>query len=462
MKINNYDNENDILMFNIFNDYLEKISITKNYSIELYITPFCNKKCEYCYLVKNQKDIYPKEIADEENILNNLKIFFNYLITTKNNYIKELSLFSGEIWHTNFGFEILNTILYFLKEKKISIELITIPSNFTFILDKNIKKKIEYFIKEFYNNNTKLSFSCSTDGLYLEESNRPYNNNNKDNNLNKYYYLIFNFCAKWGFGYHPMVDSNNIELWPKQYEWWINGLLYCHQNYAKDIMFLEVRNDTWTDEKIEKFLFFINHAYNFLYQSDFFHSNIKSFMEYILSINQPENNNYQNLILSKTGIGMNCTIDRSLIIRLGDLAWIPCHRTSYDNFIYGNFKIENNNIIGIKANNIPLLISVYNVGYKGHPKCDICPINALCPRQCYGACYESNKELFYPCETVCNLYIAKTLFLYFKTLNFIKKYNYNNQEINLLLQYYNNNYISKIPKEVKEKWNPIIQKLLMI
>lgn len=50
----------------------------------------------------------------------------------------------------------------------------------------------------------------------------------------------------------------------------------------------------------------------------------------------------------------------------------------------------------------------------GNAKCGDCPYSLLCSRGCYGAQYESNKELLYPCETVCNLYKAQLIFLYLK------------------------------------------------
>jgi len=37
------------------------------------------------------------------------------------------------------------------------------------------------------------------------------------------------------------------------------------------------------------------------------------------------------------------------MVRAGDLSIIPCHRTSYQKFIYGKYKTENNKIIGIEA-----------------------------------------------------------------------------------------------------------------
>ena len=44
-----------------------------------------------------------------------------------------------------------------------------------------------------------------------------------------------------------------------------------------------------------------------------------------------------------------CTISYTLMIRAGDLSIVPCHRTSYQKFIYGKYIVKNNQIQGIEA-----------------------------------------------------------------------------------------------------------------
>ena len=59
------------------------------------------------------------------------------------------------------------------------------------------------------------------------------------------------------------------------------------------------------------------------------------------------NLNYYNLALGKNCIRKGCNVDKLITIRLGDLSWVPCHRTSYEKFIYGKLKVENNTIVGV-------------------------------------------------------------------------------------------------------------------
>ena len=60
-------------------------------------------------------------------------------------------------------------------------------------------------------------------------------------------------------------------------------------------------------------------------------------------------------LLSRNAFYPGCTINRALIVRMGDLAIVPCHRTSYDQFLLGHFNVENEKIIGVTAKNIQLM-----------------------------------------------------------------------------------------------------------
>ncbi len=83
--------------FNFFNSALDHSEC-----VELIITPECNLKCEYCYLNKHKDKLYPKEIRDNKDIINNLKALLNYFIE-KNITPKKFELYSGEIWGTDFS-----------------------------------------------------------------------------------------------------------------------------------------------------------------------------------------------------------------------------------------------------------------------------------------------------------------------------------------------------------------------
>lgn len=156
--------------------------------------------------------------------------------------------------------------------------------------------------------------------------------------------------------------------------------------------------------------------------------------------------------IHKTTDWPTCSIARSLVIRLGDLAIIPCHRTSYDEFIIGFFvSDESGTITDITAKNISLMNQIWFNNLYGTAECNHCAFRDLCVRGCYGAQFESTKELFYPCESVCNLFKARIIFLYLKY-----------EKIGVL---HNNRHLINIIQSIEEteeykKWKKIILTLI--
>ena len=48
--------------------------------LELFITPTCNQKCEYCYLQRHINDLYPKENNNRETIIKNFKHVLDWCV----------------------------------------------------------------------------------------------------------------------------------------------------------------------------------------------------------------------------------------------------------------------------------------------------------------------------------------------------------------------------------------------
>lgn len=458
----NWEEENNIIINTYFKKIIKEINHKKGCSLELFITDVCNQNCEYCYLIKHQDELYPKNFRSTKQILNNLQIFLNYLIENNYDNILKFSLFSGEIWHTQFGLDVLETIYqYCLKAKQPPLSIM-IPSNFSFILDDIQLQKIETYIDKFNKKNIYLNFSCSIDGFFIESENRPFNNSNNNyiKDSEEHYEKIFKWCKKYGYGFHPMVNSFNIEKWKQQYKWWIDNFIKYELNFHQYSMFLEVRDNNWTDNKIYSYLDYLNFSVDYLFES-YFKDDPVGLLKTMLNIDTVDNGNYINIQITRQSARMSCTVDRIICIRLGDLSWVPCHRTSYDPFVYGTFQVQDNKIQNLIAKNVILPASIYSLGYKGHPKCDICPIADLCLRGCYGAQFEANKDLFYPCETVCNLFFAKNLFLYYKIKEIIQKYNISDNNITYQIQEIYKKYISKISDEETKQWIPMIKRLIV-
>ena len=434
-------------------------------TLEFFITPQCNQHCDYCYLVKNGNKLYPKEIRDNKTILNNLKAYLDYLIEVKHiTTIPRIDLFSGEIWGWPLGNQVLDILLDYVENKNLKIIDIVIPSNCSFCMHPELVNIIEMYIQEFDLNQVNLLFSCSIDGFLLDPISRPLNKGKKDL---EYYKPIIDFCKKHNYGYHPMIAAENIENQIENYNLWIEYLKTeypdtCHLQLGH-IMQLEVRDDVWTDEKIKHYLRWLNHLINVDYDF-FFQSNINNFRGFVFNFEKSDEiapnfgKSYVPYVTYKANPYPSCSLGSSIIIRLGDLSVIPCHRTCYEKFNFGKYIVEDGKITGLEANNIPLMNATYYTGMFSKPKCDTCFWNLHCIKGCWGAQYEANGELFYPCETVCNLEIAKIIFLYekYKKMGLFEKGKYPHRMPPKTVELYN-----KIEEtEEYRKWKTFIQSIV--
>ena len=140
-------------------------SLIDDIGLELFITSTCNQHCDYCYLVKNAKDLYPPEYNKPELILHNLNILFDWFIEN-DMFIPRIDLFTGEIWHSQFGLDVLNTI-YNKMVEGFRTEFIMIPSNCSFLKDPVQTGRIEQIIDKYARMNVRIAFSISIDGFYL-------------------------------------------------------------------------------------------------------------------------------------------------------------------------------------------------------------------------------------------------------------------------------------------------------
>lgn len=414
-----FENENDLLLEDILNDSFYKgfkDPKKKRYpqsSLELNITASCNQKCEYCYLTKFGEDIYPTEIRKHSDIVNNTRMLIEYYMENNMNP-GTLDIFSGEIWGTKLGNDVFDILLEYIR-KGWGVTYIMIPSNMSFILNKTKLKTVRKYIRQFKDAGCRLTFSASVDGLLLESEQRSFINedDNKVKEDMKFYDDLFSFCKEYGFAYHPMVAASGIGKWIENYKWWQFMFSKYELNPFEYGMYLEVRNDEWTIDAIDKYLDFVNFMIDYDFK-EILGSEMSTFVkEAIVDGCDPKKGYFPYVILNE-GNTFNCTINTSLIVRMGDLAIGPCHRTHYEKFTYGKYRVQDGKITGVKANNVQLANLVLNQTSKSMMVCNKCPISTQCMRGCLGSQYESTGEILQPCDSVCQLLKARVIFLYIK------------------------------------------------
>ena len=381
----------------------EKGIDTENYrTVELWLNNKCNLACKYCYLNRYGNDLYPPEAQDDEKVLKNLDFFLDWLI--ENKLAPRFELFGGEPLVQETGFKALKMILEKYKNVEKKPSTITIPTNYTFLLSDILTKRIEDLLRKSRKIGIPIFLSASFDGKYCEE-NRPFRGakpGQKDPRNDKYYQKAFTFAKKWQFGFHPMIYSEKTENWKENFLWF-------QENFKKhgipwhNIYLLEIRNQEWLDQQISKFADFIDFLIKWTFKNPCRH-NLAALMDFLF---RGKGYNMLSTPLTTCGRGIGCSIQSTFHLRLGDLAWVPCHRTSYPPFVYAFLKVENNKIVGIEAFNPELMIAIGSLQQKNQPQCEACLLKTLCSFGCLGSQFETTADLFSPIPTVCQLQHAK-------------------------------------------------------
>jgi len=370
--------------------------------IELQLNTHCDLKCKYCYYNKFGEELYPESISKSKDILSNLSILLNWLID--NNYAPGIDFFSGEPLTQKVGFDALRMILdkFVLVKKKPKV--VVIPTNYMFLLKKNLTKKVEDLIKDSRDIAMPIVLSASFDGKYCEE-NRPLKHPNPilgDRRGDKFYDKCFAFGKKYRFGFHPMVYSNLIENWIKNFLWFQEKFKKFSIPFS-NLYLLEVRNSEWSEKQIKDYMDFID----FLIKWTFANPCKKDINNYLNFLFKGRGYNILSNCLTTVGRGLGCSLQSCLYVRLGDLAIVPCHRQSYKQFVLGKFDVKDNKVASIKALNTELAIAEVTFDFKTQPQCEQCMIKNICQGQCLGAMYEVTGDPFSPIPSVCKLERAK-------------------------------------------------------
>ncbi|MFA5208350.1 MAG: radical SAM protein [Candidatus Paceibacterota bacterium] len=381
--------ENDILLksvlqgtfFNAWKNDKQDLANVNFKGLEIYLTPNCNLRCKYCYLQNHKQDLYPEHLTDSKVILENLSMLLDWLID--NNYKPKIDIFSGELFSQKLGFDALELIHEKLKGS--GIKQICIPTNFTFICSEKLTERVENYIEKFKNIGIRLALSCSMDGKYCED-NRPANGEMiRDDD---YYDRVFEFCKKYGYGFHPMIYSTYIENWIDNFSWFIEMFdKHGYTNYP--LYLLEVRNEEWTEEQMAKFGEFVQYLVRWCRGKG-------------RDVHK-EGFNILGSMVSKIGRGIGCGLQSALYVRMGDLMIVPCHRTSYDGLEYGQFITDGGKITGINARNVENCIAALSFEADTLPMCETCFIKDQCSHGCMGCQYETVGDMFIPNPNVCKL-----------------------------------------------------------
>ena len=420
---NNFLNSYFFENFKIKPSILESQGITPKF-IEFFFRGNCPSNCDYCYLARYGKELYPIELNNDELLIQNLIKVLNWY--TKNNFCANIELFSGRFLDGPLGEKILKTIYEHFSQENIGIckpEIISIPDDMQFLLIEEQEKMVQSYIDKFMDIGIILAFSASIDGKYCD-------NHRFGEREELFYEKVKNFIRKNNAGIHPMLSPDNIDKWIKNFDWfcsWDNELI-------DNAMLLEVRNNEWEEDKITHYLKFLNHMFNYYIKKYTINGKIDMdllFRKIIrhsgggrrtLGLSTPMTVHLKSN-LPYEGRGMTCSVQNQFTIRMGDLSLPICHRTAYENLIGGKLIVEDDKIVGIEGKNIETYITCMAMTLDSLPKCTKCEYVDLCLGPCYGSNYETEGQLFYTGNTICNLLKEKFRFIILK-LSAIKAFDW--------------------------------------
>lgn len=392
--------------------------------LELIVTPECNQKCEYCYITKYGSELYPHNSrADKETTLNNMKMIMDYFVYEKKYIFKNYELFAGDMFSTDLFFgtmEILYPYFEYMYDKApelfsigVDERVIIIPCNMRFVSNDEIAQQVKEWIKKFATLNVKIVFSWSHDGKYSSDIRE------KIELTDEYYDKVFTFLKETHGGLHPMLSYEGIQNAKANLDWWIE----MYQKYFPERVaigdympiHLEVRNNGWTDETISEYLEFLRYRMEKIF--DMFKEDIDAVSRYLFHYDGqglPDYDQFDCIAFEPFRDNlMSCSMQKAIMVRVSDMAIVPCHRLSYHQFIGGWFvpNEERTKIIDLKANNVGQLIDIKSHQVTLSPECCICWNNKNCLHGCLGSQYEWSGELYLPIPSVCKLQKAKTSFI---------------------------------------------------
>ena len=356
----------------------------------------CNLDCKYCYVAKYGDELYPD--VDDRTLYENAEKVMEWLI--ENGMNPGLELFAGEPLVQDVNFEILDMIFRKFEGVEKAPSKIVIPTNFTWIKSDKYLEKVEELMVKSREKGMPVYLSASIDGKYCADNRPPIKFTEED------YEKIFEFAKEWQCGFHPMVYSEEIENWKKNWRWFQEKFEEYDMPFNQ-IYLLEVRNREWSKEQINEFGEFLKWLIDWTVE--------KVGKERLLDFIFNDGYNILSHSFCTVGRGIGCSIQSTVFLRLADMGIGPCHRLSYDQFMLAELKEKDASPdgddatadLGVEVHRPELLIGHTAFDNEYQPMCEKCTINKLCTGQCLGAMYEETGDMFSPIPNVCRLEYKK-------------------------------------------------------
>ena len=211
------------------------------------------------------------------------------------------------------------------KDAEYKPKAIGIPDNMSWVADDEITARVQAWIEKMRSIGIIAYFSASVDGKYCDDS--------REAHVDEFYQKLFDFLDKNKFGAHPMISSQQIENWSDNINWWYHNAPLEVKRY---LYLLEVRDDSWTEDKILSYLKFLDYYTDRMVTDNLDGSKESKILQLkrVLDLvpEKDENNIYGanpvKLLPQWVTTGydvLGCSLFSALIVRMGDMAVPLCH-----------------------------------------------------------------------------------------------------------------------------------------
>lgn len=404
----------DICERNYFKQWRE-LTGSRIGGLEIYLLGQCVKHCEYCYLNKHGKELYPTSICNQETIIKNLKITLNWY--KEQGFKNRINIFSAE-WITTTLFEpVMETFYEVFSDGNRKFE-ICCPDNMAWIMDPEIYERVMFWRDKLKSIGIDLWFSCSVDGAYCDAGREQ----RTSEEVNAFYKKLIGVMLENNWNAHPMISSTNIHQWINNYKWWSE---IAPKSVLDGLYMLEVRDTSWKPEDIQAYNEFQEFLLNYEIKNNW--NNLETDEDKrqalikVMCLGKFPNGRFwgshplsicpKGLFTDTHDTRPGCGFSTDFCVRMGDLSIPLCHRLSYPELLIGQFIVEDDKIVGIKAINGELMIAKSHLKIDCCPHCESCELVGICDNFCLGQSYEDSNLFIMPMRKVCIFHNAQYKYL---------------------------------------------------
>ena len=337
----------------------------------------------------------------------NIELLFN---ATKCNTIEQ----NIELLDSNIFLDNLQLLLNYLIQNNLKILNWSLKTSCNLFLNNIYDQIIQLFNTYFININEIGTINYHTSFL----TNEILNKENQYNNiiLNFYYTIYFNNDINLELlnkidHLEIIINPDYINSCLTQYITLVNYL----QKY-KILLDINIKTDycnNWTTDQILQYLQFLEYLLQIEISCN---NNIEEICSHIfIKNNSPVSLYYFDKYKSNV---LNCSIGNALSINCKNLTLPVCCGLQHQIFTGGQFIIQNNKIIDIKAlDGIHGYLNQKLTNHFYQLKCVACEDKYFCPKGCHSLQFDFNVEPYFPVAQICQLENSRINFLIQKLHN---------------------------------------------